>query len=47
LSEHGLEGLAGRLDLLGYEDPNAFYRAFRTWEGTTPAHWRIAHLKPA
>ena len=26
--------------LLGYEDPNSFYRAFRTWEGTTPAHWR-------
>ncbi|HKB92456.1 MAG TPA: AraC family transcriptional regulator [Opitutaceae bacterium] len=29
--------------LLGYEDPNSFYRAFRTWEGTTPAHWRSAH----
>ena len=26
--------------LLGYEDSNSFYRAFRTWEGTTPAHWR-------
>jgi AraC-like DNA-binding protein len=33
--------------LLGYEDPNSFYRAFRSWEGTTPAHWRVAHLKPA
>ena len=21
----------------GYEDPNSFYRAFRSWEGTTPA----------
>jgi len=26
--------------LVGYEDPNSFYRAFRSWEGTTPAHWR-------
>lgn len=26
--------------LLGYDDPNSFYRAFRSWEGTTPAHWR-------
>jgi len=31
--------------LLGYEDPNSFYRAFRSWEGTTPAEWRAAHLK--
>lgn len=33
--------------LLGYEDPNSFYRAFRTWEGTTPAHWRSMHRTPA
>jgi len=26
--------------LLGYDDPNSFYRAFKTWEGTTPGHWR-------
>jgi AraC-like DNA-binding protein len=26
--------------LLGYEDSNSFYRAFRTWEGTTPSHLR-------
>ena len=26
--------------LLGYDDPNSFYRAFKTWEGTTPAQWR-------
>jgi AraC-like DNA-binding protein len=31
--------------LLGYEDPNSFYRAFRSWEGTTPAEWRAAHQK--
>jgi AraC-like DNA-binding protein len=28
--------------LLGYEDSNSFYRAFRTWEGTTPAQLRTA-----
>lgn len=28
--------------LLGYEDTNSFYRAFRTWEGTTPARWRAS-----
>ncbi len=26
--------------LVGYEDPNSFYRAFRAWEGTTPGRWR-------
>lgn len=26
--------------LLGYEDGNSFVRAFRTWEGVPPAHWR-------
>lgn len=26
--------------LLGYEDSGSFIRAFRTWEGTPPAHWR-------
>lgn len=28
--------------LLGYEDSNSFYRAFRTWEGTTPSRLRAA-----
>jgi len=26
--------------LVGYEDSNSFYRAFRTWEGTTPSQLR-------
>ncbi len=29
--------------LVGFEDPNSFYRAFRSWEGTTPAEWRAQH----
>ena len=28
--------------LLGYEDSNSFVRAFRTWEGVPPSHWREA-----
>ncbi|RUS46972.1 AraC family transcriptional regulator [Cohnella sp. AR92] len=28
--------------LVGYEDQNSFYRAFRSWEGDTPANWRVA-----
>lgn len=31
--------------LIGYEDQNSFYRAFRAWEGDTPAHWRSAHAE--
>ncbi|UPK46870.1 AraC family transcriptional regulator [Paenibacillus pabuli] len=30
--------------LLGYEDQNSFYRAFRSWEGDTPTNWRMAYL---
>ncbi|MFM1652050.1 AraC family transcriptional regulator ligand-binding domain-containing protein [Brevibacillus sp. B_LB10_24] len=26
--------------LIGYEDQNSFYRAFRLWEGVTPSNWR-------
>ncbi|NGZ76638.1 AraC family transcriptional regulator [Saccharibacillus alkalitolerans] len=26
--------------LVGYEDETSFYRAFRSWEGDTPANWR-------
>lgn len=29
--------------LLGFEDANSFYRAFQTWEGTTPGEWRTRH----
>ncbi len=29
--------------LVGFEDPNSFYRAFRSWEGKTPSEWRAAH----
>ncbi|MFD2333581.1 AraC family transcriptional regulator ligand-binding domain-containing protein [Cohnella sp. GCM10020058] len=28
--------------LVGFEDPNSFHRAFRSWEGATPANWRAA-----
>lgn len=31
--------------LLGYEDTNSFYRAFRAWEGTTPARWRASQIE--
>lgn len=30
--------------LIGYEDQNSFYRAFRQWEGDTPSNWRTEHL---
>ena len=29
--------------LLGYQDTSSFYRAFRSWEGVTPAQWRSLH----
>jgi AraC-like DNA-binding protein len=30
--------------MIGYEDQNSFYRAFRLWEGDTPSNWRTEHL---
>ncbi|MFT0800016.1 helix-turn-helix domain-containing protein [Bacillus swezeyi] len=29
--------------LIGYEDQNSFYQAFRLWEGDTPSNWRTEH----
>ncbi len=29
--------------LVGFENTNSFYRAFRSWEGKTPAEWRADH----
>ncbi len=29
--------------LLGYEDQNSFFRAFRQWENKTPSEWREGH----
>lgn len=29
--------------LLGFEDPNSFGRAFRSWEGMPPSNWRETH----
>lgn len=37
---NGIEEIAF---LLGFQDTGSFYRAFRTWEGVTPAQWRGMH----
>lgn len=36
-AENGIDEVAC---LLGYQDTRSFYRAFRSWEGMTPARWR-------
>ncbi len=33
--------------LLGFEDPNSFFRAFRRWTESTPEAWREAHRQSA
>ncbi|WP_315836176.1 AraC family transcriptional regulator [Bradyrhizobium prioriisuperbiae] len=33
--------------LLGYQDTRSFYRAFKEWEGETPAMWRHRHMATA
>lgn len=47
LAQHYLKntnlGAAEVSFLLGFEDPNSFFRAFRRWTGSTPEVWREAH----
>ncbi|WP_184397098.1 AraC family transcriptional regulator [Rhizobium sp. BK650] len=38
--QNGIEEIAF---LLGFQDTGSFYRAFRSWEGVTPAQWRGMH----
>lgn len=33
--------------MLGYEDQNSFFRAFKQWENQTPLAWRTANVMPA
>lgn len=36
----GQNGIDEIAFLLGFQDTSSFYRAFRSWEGVTPAQWR-------
>ena len=38
--QNGIDDIAF---LLGFQDTSSFYRAFRSWEGVTPAQWRGMH----
>jgi AraC-like DNA-binding protein len=43
-TEIPLSELAG---ILGYSEASAFTRAFRRWEGTSPARWRLTGKRSA
>ncbi len=43
LANHQLE-MGDVAFLLGFDDQNSFFRAFRQWEGETPARWRALRL---
>ncbi len=43
--EDGVHSVEEISYLLGYRDPNSFYRAFRNWTGMTPLEARIASSK--
>jgi len=39
-AQNGIDEIAF---LLGFQDSSSFYRAFRAWEGVTPAEWKGLH----
>lgn len=43
LLSDGQSGIDEIAFLLGFQDTSSFYRAFRAWEGLTPAEWRDLH----
>ncbi len=49
LARHYLKQISVELNevafLLGFEDANSFFRAFQTWEGTSPSEWRTQFSK--